>query len=362
MSAMVSQPLFIRADASTQIGTGHVMRCLALAQTWQDAGGQAHFAAAELPDGLAARLAAEGMTLHRLDVAPGSPDDAAQTAALAQRLGASWVVEDGYHFGTDYQHAVKEAGLRLLAIDDYGHADHYVADLVLNQNISADASLYASREPATQLLLGTDYTLLRREFKRWRGWQRMIPDVARNVLVTMGGSDPNNVTDKVIEALAQAPADEMEAIIVVGSSNPQQQTLTESIERSGVPLRLLHDVADMPELMAWADLAITAGGSTCWELAFMGTPGIILVLAANQAESSRLLGDRQVFVNLGDSELLSAEDIRGAWRSLSASREMRQALSQECIGLVDGQGVGRVANYLIRDNGDEHDQPAQYSS
>ncbi len=355
-------PLLLRADASTQIGTGHIMRCLALAQAWQDAGGQAHFAAAALPEGLATRLAIEGMTLHRLDVAPGSPDDAALTTTLAQRLDAAWVVEDGYHFASDYQRAIKDAGLHLLAIDDYGHAGHYVADLVLNQNIYADESFYPSREPATRLLLGTDYTLLRREFWRWRSWQRTIPDVARNVLVTMGGSDSNNVTAKVIEALAQAPADGMEAVIVVGSSNPHQHTLIESVERSGASLRLLYDVTDMPELMAWADLAITAGGSTCWELAFMGTPGIIMVLAANQAESSRLLGDRRVFVNLGDSELLSAEDIRGAWRSLAASREKRQALSQECAGLVDGQGVGRVANYLIRDNGDEHDQPAQYSS
>lgn len=161
--------LLIRTDATTQIGTGHVMRCLALAQAWQDAGGTTYFAAAKITASLEARLADEGMALHLIPAPSGSVDDGAQLIRLAHRVKARWIVVDGYHFGAEYQQAIKKSGLRLLAIDDYGHSSHYYADLVLNQNTSADESLYVNREPGTELLLGTRYTLLRREFWPWRG-------------------------------------------------------------------------------------------------------------------------------------------------------------------------------------------------
>src|SRR5688572_2786492 len=112
-------PLLIRADASAQIGTGHVMRCLALALAWQAQGGAVTFASLNtLPDALQTRLQNENIALHLLDTEPGSDDDARQTAALAASLGAAAVVVDGYHFGGDYQYTLKSAGLKLLFIDD----------------------------------------------------------------------------------------------------------------------------------------------------------------------------------------------------------------------------------------------------
>src|SRR5215216_4793334 len=166
--SMTLPPLLIRADASAQIGTGHIMRCLALAQAWQAQGGAVTFATMKtLPDALQTRLQNEHIVLHLLDTKPGSADDAAQTAALAASLGAA-VVVDGYHFGGDYQYTLKSAGLKLLFIDDNVHADHYYADFVLNQNIYANEAMYANREPRTILLLGPRYVLLRLEFWRWR--------------------------------------------------------------------------------------------------------------------------------------------------------------------------------------------------
>ncbi len=335
------QPLLLRADASIQVGAGHVMRCLALAQAWEDAGGAAHFAAVELPAGLAERLAAEGMVLHRLDVVSGSREDSEQAVTLAQALGVGWVVEDGYHFGTDYQRVVKETGLRLLAIDDYGHAGHYVADLVLNQNIYADASLYPSREPYTQLLLGTQYVLLRREFRRWRGWQRKIPVVARKVLVTMGGGDPENVTARVIEALCTVDLTGLEVSVVAGGSNPHGAALQGQLQgRPGY--RLLHHVSDMPELMAWADIAIAASGSTCWELAFMGLPSLLIVLADNQRGIAAGLAARGAAMDLGWHADLTPEAIAFAVAQLAVAPALRAELSARMQKLVDGEGAVRV--------------------
>lgn len=208
--------LLIRADGSERIGAGHVMRCLALAQEWKDAGGAAHFLSGPRssfpPDG----LLAEGFGVERLTALSGGMDDARETAATARRLGANWIVIDGYQFGAEYQTAAGEGGGRLLFIDDNGHAGRYSADLVLNQNIHASADYYQQRDPRTRLLLGTRYALLRREFRRWRGWKKDTAPSARRVLVTFGGSDQENATSQVLEALTRVETADLEVVALVG--------------------------------------------------------------------------------------------------------------------------------------------------
>ena len=113
------------------------------------------------------RLVSEGIDVINIFEKPGSMDDAKHTAYIAADSGSEWVVVDGYYFGSDYQKKIKEYGLHLLFIDDNGHADHYYADLVLNQNLHATEKLYRNREPNTKLLLGPKYVLLRQELA-WR--------------------------------------------------------------------------------------------------------------------------------------------------------------------------------------------------
>ncbi len=341
---MSQETLLIRADANAQIGTGHVMRCLALAQAWQDRGGQSIFVSAELPSALEKRLQSEGTTISYTPAKPGSNEDAIQTSTLAQQAQAKWVVVDGYHFDVNYQQAIKQANLRLLFIDDYGHADHYYADLVLNQNIYADESLYARREPHTRLLLGTQFALLRREFWKWRGWQREIAPVARKVLVTMGGGDPDNVTLTVIQALQQVEIEGLEAIVVIGGSNPHKETLKAQIANANCPIQLKRNVTDMPTLMAWADVAISAGGSTCWELAFMGLPNLILTLAENQRLIAQGLGAAKAAVSLGWHYHITAMQIA---QSLELLAHTDLASMSKCGKLlVDGRGSSRVVQQV----------------
>jgi UDP-2,4-diacetamido-2,4,6-trideoxy-beta-L-altropyranose hydrolase len=339
--------LVIRADATLESGTGHVMRCLALAQAWQDKGGEVIFISRCSSNALRQRLSAEGIDLISLDKPHPDPVDWNLTKGILVQLqgrepnAAPWLVVDGYHFDAKYQKSVKAAGYKLLWIDDYGQAEHYYADLVLNQNISADASCYVSRESYTQLLMGPRYTLLRREFKRWQGWRRDIPEIARKVLVTLGGADPDNVTQKVIKALMHADIPELEARIVVGSANPHLELLRQET-RGDSRIHLLANIADMSDLLAWADVSISGGGSTCWELAFMGLPGLIITLADNQRPVSKWLGQMGIDVDLGWHASLSSERLARETFKILASPSIREKMSAKGRRLIDGDGAARV--------------------
>jgi UDP-2,4-diacetamido-2,4,6-trideoxy-beta-L-altropyranose hydrolase len=344
---MISKNIIIRVDAATNIGTGHVMRCLALAQTWQDTQGQPIFIMANYVPALEERLQSEGMKFVHLTTEPGSLADAQETAALAHQFEANWVVLDGYHFGGKYQQILKQSKLNLLFIDDYGHAEHYYADLILNQNISADEQWYQHREPYTQLLLGTRYALLRREFWQWQKWQRTVSPIAKKVLVTLGGSDPDNVTLKVIQSLQLLPVEELEVVVVLGGSNPHYESLKMAVQNSRFPIRLERNVTNMPELMAWADIAISAGGSTCWELAFMGLPSIVLVLAENQRAIAAELDRQGVIINLGWHQDVTIARIGLPLQELLCQRLNGETMSKKGKKLVDGNGARRVVLKVV---------------
>ena len=343
---MTSGSWVIRADASPSIGSGHIMRCLALAQAWQDQVGGVRFIMAQAALPLETRLRSEGMEVSRLAAVSGSLEDARQTVQLAQQCRASWIVVDGYQFGAEYQRLIKDAGQRLLAIDDHGHADHYYADIILNQNLNAHKNFYRKRESYAHLLLGTEYVLLRREFLKWHLWQRDIPEVARKILVTMGGGDPANVTLKVLKAIKGVRIPGLEVVAVIGAVNPHFQELKAEIENAEIPMSLENNLTDMPKLMAWADVAVSAGGSTCWELAYMGLSTCIIILAANQVMVSETLQERGLAANAGWFDAVHQNTLSIILEDLIKNKEKRLKMGREGRNLVTGQGSQAVIAFL----------------
>ncbi|HET6222460.1 MAG TPA: UDP-2,4-diacetamido-2,4,6-trideoxy-beta-L-altropyranose hydrolase, partial [Dongiaceae bacterium] len=212
--------LLLRTDGGPEIGGGHVMRCLALAQAWREEGGRALFTAATLAPALRRRLADEGFDCLEIPAPRGGADDLSATIAAARANGVAAVVVDGYRFAPAYRQSLRDAGFKVAAVDDNDEIGACVDDLVINQNCHASEALYPDRAPYNRLLLGTDYALLRREFREWQGPPRQLPPVARHVLVTLGAADPDNVTARVIDGLAPVLPVGTEATIVIGGSNP----------------------------------------------------------------------------------------------------------------------------------------------
>ncbi len=350
-------PLLIRADASREIGTGHVMRCLALAQAWQEKGGQV-YVRGRMPDGLRARLVGEGIELVNVEEKGGTPAEARVTATCADEVGASWIVVDGYHFGLVYRRNLREAGHRVLFIDDYGHADRYEADIVLNQNIDAEQDLYIDRPEHTDLLLGPTFALLRKEFWPWREPRREIRAEAEHILVTLGGVDPDNITTEAVEAFEALEASEVRATVVIGGSNPHEDSIRAAAESASVPIDVRQNVDDMAELMADSDIAVSAGGSTCWELAFMGIPNVIVALAENQKGIARGLDEAGTAVNLGWHATVGKSEIGSAAESLLQDEKERRRMANKAQVLVDGLGSKRVLeNICSLPQAASHHQP-----
>jgi UDP-2,4-diacetamido-2,4,6-trideoxy-beta-L-altropyranose hydrolase len=346
------ESLIILANASTQIGTGHLMRCLALAQAWKDANGDVTFITACRGEGLLQRLRDEEFDIKLLSSAyPDTADWNYTRDTMAGHPGA-WAVLDGYHFDEIYQRQIKEAGHRLLVIDDMAHLKHYYADIVLNQNLHAEQLRYAC-EPYTRLLLDTHYVLLRREFLAWKERQREIPEVARRVLVTLGGGDPDNNTLKVIQALQEMAISGLEATVVIGASNPHAGALEQAAKQSRIPIRLVRDAKNMPELMAWADVAVSGGGTTAWELLFMGTPALLLIVADNQRYIVEYIGDQELGKNLGQAGNVSTESLAVAIASLAEDYNLRVTISRKARQIIDGQGAQRVVSLMqeVKKNG-----------
>lgn len=339
--------LVVRADATPAVGAGHFMRCLALAEACVARGGDATFVTRCANEALLERARAAGVGIDPIALdAPAEEEMEILRAAVArppERRRARWVVLDGYSYGPEYQRAVRGMGARTMVLDDTAHQPAYEADVLLNQNLDATEREYPV-EPGTVLLLGTKFSLLRREFLPWITAERQARRTAGRILVTLGGSDPGNLTRTVLDGIARSGMMPEEVRVIVGPANPHRAALDAWAAASSLPVTLIDAAPRMPEQMAWADLAVSAAGSTTWELAFMGVPSILLVAADNQAGIARAMQA------LGAARSLDAgadaDAIAAVFAEVAGDREARRAMAARGRELVDGRGTERVLNVL----------------
>jgi UDP-2,4-diacetamido-2,4,6-trideoxy-beta-L-altropyranose hydrolase len=340
--------LILRADASAASGTGHMMRVLALAQAWRDLGGRGRWLVVTAPDDLLAQIEREGISVQRLSNAGDAEDAGCIRDALTSDQSAAAVV-DGEAFDSEYLDALSGVGRRVLLIDDMAERPRYPTAFVLNQNAHAERVQYPA-DSTSRFLLGLRYVLLRREFVSSPP-VRTIPTVARHVLVTFGGADPTRMTSRTVGALRRIPAalrGDLSVRVIVGPANPEWSAIAAMAADPDIGMRIevKRAVTDMPSHMAWADLAITSGGSTVWELARTGCPSLVIETTPVERLLATGLARAGLFARLGpethiDEGLLAdeittrAEDV--AWRSEMSALGMR---------LVDGDGARRVVEVL----------------
>lgn len=336
----------IRVDGTNRMGTGHVMRCLTLAHELKRQGAQPLFCSKIMDPFLRAEAAQQGFGFEPLGDAGDIKEDAHLLGLAIEKNKCKVVILDGYDFVGEYIKAIREKAEFIINVDDTAHST-YVSDMILNQNIGAFPAMYDGKiPPYTQLFLGTDYVLLRDEFKQYRDKPRSF-DVVRNVLIAFGGADLHNQVLKTLKALDHING-EFAVTVVLGSSNPHKKEVEAFVAQNKRHVIIYQYVDFMAKLMSEADIVISSGGATTWEVCYLGVPSVQTMLAENQISVLKELDQRGVVKGLGWYEDVSEHDISNAVRTLIDHKELRESMSRKGRTLVDGSGAQRVAATILK--------------
>lgn len=337
--------LLLRADGGPRTGIGHLMRCLALGQAWRDRGGTVALASACLPASLGERLAREGFERIAVAREPGSREDAELVAREARARDAC-VILDGYGFGPEYQETVAGTARRLLLVADHGRPDPGPVDLLVDQNLDAALERYPGLRAGTRGLLGPHFALLRRELRAAASTPAERRHPPRRLLVTLGGGDDGGLGERLLEALGRNALGLREVTLVAGPAHPAPARLEARLRDLPFDASLVRYPEDVVPLIQRADVALSAAGSTCWELACLGLPAVVVPIADNQEPVAAALADRGVALSAGRMGPGSEEHAVQALVRLADDGELFESLRERGMLLVDGEGASRVARSL----------------
>ena len=365
----LSGTLLFRVDASSLIGSGHLMRCLTLADQARSRGWQSFFVMRDLSRELIYKVKASGHTLHHLVEIDNNKSfqinelahsdwlnvsqetDAIETTHLIKKINPDWVIVDHYSIDAAWHTIVKKTGKKLLVIDDL--ADRVLnCDILINQNLGFSDKDYAAKVKAdTQMLFGPKYALLRPEFREWREFSlsRRTVFPKKRVLITMGGVDAQNHTLKVLETLERSVnAHKCEFLVVLGSLYPYVDGFNEFMENSRNEIRMLTNIDNMAEMMANSDVCIGAAGSSSWERCCLGLPTLTVTIAENQKRIAASLHDRQVAVKT------EIEALHGDFDNIFSLKgsDLLVRVSFNGQKICDGLGSERVVKLLEKNNED----------
>ncbi len=332
------------ADAGPTVGGGHVMRCLTLAHALVRHGAECAFVESRAAAQILRRFGWPSQTLVAMTNAEDLAGQVAYAADIAARFDADVVVVDHYGAGAAEEDALRADGRRLVAIDDLADRRHHV-DLLVDPGYLRRQEHYAELIPAgCAVRLGPMHALVRPEFAaaRRRAMSRRANHApVRRALVSLGLTDLGGVTERVVRTLQPGLGD-IRLDVVLGGEAPSLPWLT-GAARTDRRLRLWVDTAEMASLMADADIAIGAGGSSVWERATVGLPTASVVLAENQRAMIDHMADAGLTLPLDAASAGFEPDLRAAWTSLVDDPYLRWRLTERAAETCDGHGADRVA-------------------
>lgn len=347
-----------RCDASLEMGTGHVMRCLSLADTLQRHGATCQFISRAHPGHLFDLIASKGYVVHDLahDTAHAGWLGASQEAeaqaclALLTELRPDWLIVDHYALDASWEVAMHSHCDQLMVIDDLADRDHH-CDLLLDQTLDRAPTAYARRVPSgCELLCGAQFAMLRPEFARLRtaSLSRREHPGLQHLLVSMGGVDQDNATEDVLRAIEASTLDSrVRVTVVLGPSAPWQSSVMTQAASMTVPTTVRIGVGDMASLMLDSDLAIGAAGATSWERCCLGLPSILIVLADNQRTVAAALHQKRAAISLAKNEHWGRA-LTETLQAIDNDHAILTNLSLHARAITDGAGCERVFQALQR--------------
>jgi UDP-2,4-diacetamido-2,4,6-trideoxy-beta-L-altropyranose hydrolase len=354
------QKIALRVDVSRQIGTGHFMRCLTLADALREGGARTRFVSRHLPEYLRSKLVKKGHEFalintvknnmavdelaHASWLGVSQAQDAADSMQALSDQNWDWLIVDHYALDVRWESMLRQSTDKILAIDDIADRQHD-CDVLLDQNFYADMETrYAGKAPAhCQQLLGPRYALLRDEFRKLHEQIKPRRGAVKRVLIFFGGIDADNYTGQAINAMTQIDISDIQVDVVIGVQHPSRKQIEAECIRNGFNCYVQTD--KMAELMAAADLAIGAGGSASWERCCLGLPCVVVAVALNQIQAAKDLSVLGVARYIGTAQEITMKKLRQEILEACTQGWLFKASSLG-IELVDAQGVMQIIKIM----------------
>jgi UDP-2,4-diacetamido-2,4,6-trideoxy-beta-L-altropyranose hydrolase/UDP-4-amino-4,6-dideoxy-N-acetyl-beta-L-altrosamine N-acetyltransferase len=344
-----------RVDASLKMGTGHMMRCLTLAQVLKDNGAKVEFICRNHKGNLIDKINSSGFIVHELEVfeevntklahshwlGVTQQQDADDCIDVLKNKQIDWLVVDHYAIDEQWQKRLKSYYKKLMVIDDLADRKHQ-CNVLLDQTFGRKQEHYSTLTPKScELLLGSQYALLRTEFSKWRPYSlnRRTKSGFKRLLINMGGVDANNVTENILDELkiCNLPND-ICITVVMGSLAPYLESIRSKAITLPYKTEVKVNIDNMAEIMANSDIAIGAAGSTTWERCCLGLPTIQFVIAKNQQFLAEILSQ--------NNAIKLVKEIKEIPYLLESSSEWMTSVSNTALEVCDGMGSYKVFNKM----------------
>ncbi len=351
---MSNWTIAIRVDASTEIGTGHIMRCLTIADALRKYSVRVIFICRSLLGDWISILHGRGFETIILET--GDEWDGNRDAQLtikkleSQKLFPDWLIIDHYQIGQDWQKEVRSVVSKIMVIDDLADRIHE-CDLLLDQNLHPNyASRYTGLVPKScQCLLGPHYLILRDEFRSiGPQHQKSLPsqNIPQKILLTFGGSDPLSLTERVLWSLnaLSSKYQNLEVRALLGQSFSRQESLAKLIEELPFSVEVLTGITEMTTQFQWADCAISAGGLTTYELAYIGLPSLIVAVVDAQAKVAAEMARLKIHQYAGHADELNETQLIAKVKNFLSNLSHLDLQSETQI---DAYEIDRVLSYLL---------------
>jgi UDP-2,4-diacetamido-2,4,6-trideoxy-beta-L-altropyranose hydrolase len=346
-----------RVDASIHIGTGHVMRCLTLAQALRGSHIHSEFICYKHNGNLIDKIRLNGFNVHELSGSMERYDDkshysywlgatqqkdAEDCIRILKKIKVDWLVVDHYGIDESWQQELKPYHKKLMVVDDLANRKHQ-CDILLDQTFGRKQKDYERFVPKScKLLLGSRYALLRAEFSKWREYsiKRRNDPYFKKLLINMGGVDINNFTEKILKELENCTfLSDVDIIVIMGQLAPNLESVKKTAEALRYKVEVKVDADNMAEIMANSDLAIGASGSTTWERCCLGLPTIQLVIARNQYMIAKILAEKNIIKTI--------KNIKKLPNTMSNAIIHMEELSNASREVSDGMGSKRVLHSML---------------
>ena len=340
--------IFIRVDSSTKIGYGHLIRCLALADTLKKSF-KINFICTNLNGNLISQICKKKFEVFRFNTKSqriNVKKDAEKTISIIKkhRNKKSLLILDSYILSQEWENRVKPYVKRLIVIDDLMDRKHS-CDLIIDQNLHTQMnSLYNKSVPKNCVkLLGPDYAILRNQFIAQRKYARIRSLPIKNILVSFGGTDNENHTLHALTSLKKLNSD-VNVNVVTGTANIGKKIIKNFCKKN-FNYNYFEQVENMAKLMQVADLCIGSSGTTTWERCCVGLPAIAIVASNDQKDIASAVSKNKCIINLG--KIKKSDNVNYVRLMKNLKNSELQNMSRNCMKLVDGKGAARISKYIF---------------